>query len=331
MMRLVAMADPAAACRKLAGGLACRLDLDFHGAEFRVAATSETALARLARVNHYFRGGGVDGAQVMVLAEAGTRGWSQAADLLGAPQLDPTAHLLMASWFPHALQIRDATLLHYYSSKLLRLAVAAEHRDKIVTLHAASLEAPNGRGLLMVGEAASGKTSTTLDLIEHGFRFLSDDTSCIRRNDLSCLPFPTAFIIRGDLQTGEPMLAGLAGKPPDIALLDEPRWLWERWDAVGRTVAPSVLLFFGTPGLAPGEVRPIPASDAALRLMGNIVVPLGADPETAVGDFTDLDTMCSLAERATCYEANAQDRAKLIGWIADQMAPPFSKSQEVRR
>jgi hypothetical protein len=292
--------------------LPAHLALDFRGAAVEVAATSEAAIATLRRVyRHFVVEGGVGAGPSpdrLVLLEAGT---AEAASLAGRLGRDPhtlDGHLLLASWLGWGLRIEGSGLLHYYTSKLLRLRVAERWDAVIATLHAASLRAPTGGGLLLIGEAAAGKTTLTLRLIEDGFRYCADDTSCIRRSDLACIPFPMAFIVRGDRVTGVPREPALRGRPPDLALLDEPRWLLERWDAVGVPFRPDALYFVGPqPGDAAEVLRPLRPADAALLLLRNLVMPLGADAEAFSTAWPNFDLACRLAEACRCLTVDTSD------------------------
>jgi len=50
-------------------------------------------------------------------------------------------------------------------------------------LHAAGLVAPDGAGLLVVGDSGSGKSTLTIGLIRRGWRYLSDDAVLLRRGE----------------------------------------------------------------------------------------------------------------------------------------------------
>src|SRR5262249_16022590 len=48
------------------------------------------------------------------------------------------------------------------------------------SIHGAGLAAPDGRGILVIGPSSSGKSTLTLGLIRHGWRYLSDDALLLR-------------------------------------------------------------------------------------------------------------------------------------------------------
>lgn len=286
--------------------------LDFRGALVDIAATSDRAIATLRAVNRHFLlthdSRADNDRDFLHLIEEGTPEAAALAAVLGRDPTSFDGHLLVASWLPWGLRIANRALLHYYASKFLRLRVVERWYPDIVTLHAASLSAPMGGGLLLLGEAAAGKTTLTLRLIDNGFRYCADDTTCISRSDLTCQPFPMAFIVRGELATGRPRSADLRGRKPDLSLLDEPRWLVERWDAVGMPFRPQALYFVEPDQARPaGDISTMPQSDAALGLLRNLVMPLGADAGAFACDMVNLDLCCNLADSCRCMTVNTVD------------------------
>jgi hypothetical protein len=307
--------DPRPICAGLAERLRCRVAFEFDGASIEVAASSERAVERLRRVYRYFLAApqpagdaAVRGGR-MVLLEAGSAEAAMLARRLGRPGT-ADENILLADWFGWGLRIESDALLHYYASKMLRLRVVECWDDEVVTLHAASLTGPDGGdGILMIGEAAAGKTSLSLRLIDAaGFRYCADDTSCIRRRDMMCAPFPMAFVVRAALDTGRPAPTELDPARPDIALLDEPRWLLERWDAVGAPFRPRTLYFLDADtSLPPGRQRPVAEAQAALLLLRNLVMPLGADPEATAATLPNFEFACRLAGMVRSVAVNSSD------------------------
>ncbi len=290
MKACFALADRARPFAGLDERATARAAFDFFGAAVEVRASSDALLERLRRVYRNF---------------TVTRAAPGAARML---LLDPPAsggdYVLIADWFAWGMRIANDSLLHYYASKLLRLWVVQQCDPEMATLHAASLAGPAGGGVVLLGEAAAGKTTLTLRLIERGFRYLSDDTTCIRRRDLTCVPFPMAFVMR-------------AGRGrPDIELLDEPRWLLDRWNAVGTAFRPAALYFLGAyPAAAPGELNRIAPADAALRVLRNLVMPLGADADAYTTAPHNFDFACRLALATDSAEVDSRDLDRCLDVI----------------
>jgi len=282
-----------------------------------IAATSDRPLATLRRVYRYFLIEKQDApapSAHLLLLESGSPEAEAVARSLDRTRPDRRldGHLLIASWLPYALRIETPALLHYYTSKLTRLWVVERSDQVTATFHAAALIHPGGAGFLLIGEAAVGKTTMALRLLDEGFTYCADDTACVRRRDLVCVPFPMAFVLRNEPAAVRRRDAAFRATPPDIALLDEPRWLAERWDAVGNPFKPEALYFLGSdPALAPGELRPMRPADAALLLIRNLVMPLGADADSVAVAPHNFDLACRLAEtaRASAVNTTNLDRA----------------------
>jgi len=229
----------------------------------------------------------------MLIAEEGTPGYKAITAALGrSPLMGGT--LIAAEWFPWGFIVEAGTLANYYSSKILRLGVVAASWAHSITLHAAALHVENA-GLLLLGEAAAGKTSLTIALVDAGYRYASDDTTTLRRGDLSVLPFPTPFLVRENF--GQDKFLTHSG-PPDIMLLDEPRWVVERWDRIAPIFSPSLLVFLDGKAEGLKQVSPV---NAALELLGNTVFPMGHNTQS--GELTEdaLDLHLRLAQLAPAY------------------------------
>lgn len=314
--------------------LASCFTLDFRGTLVEVSATSGRATGTLKRVYHHFVRTLEDITEperdFLILIEEETTEAKALVARLGRDPRTFDGHLLMATWLSWGLRIANMPLLHYYASKLLRLRVAECWYPETVTLHAASMCAPAGGGLLLVGEAAAGKTTLTLRLLDDGFRYCADDTSCIRCSDLTCIPFPMPFVVRGDLATGVPRSPGLRQRPPDLSLLDEPRWLVERWDAIGMPFRPDALYFLApdTGGLA-RDIRPMRQADAALLLLRNLVVPLGDDAEAFSSTLSNFDVACYLADSCRCLTVNTTNLDRAYSAILTDFCDHAQSSEEL--
>lgn len=323
MRRLLRAPDPAGTCERLAAQMAGSsehtLALRFYGAPFTLHADDPAFLDYLERVYRHFRIPEPEmetktDAERSLLLSPGSEPWKALVREL-RPALPVTGHLLLTSGFGWALELATEALLRYYASKMLRLAVVAALDEEIVTLHAASLLGPSGAGVLLIGEAAAGKTSTTLRLLDRGWRYGADDTSCVRRSDGMCVPFPMPLILRAELGSDRPDLAEAARREPDIAILDEPRWLVERWDAVAPELPITHLVFLHRDEEAAGRdnnpVQEISGAEATFGLLRNVMLPLGADPDAFDADGRNWLLAADLADRAVCLAADTRnlDRA----------------------
>jgi hypothetical protein len=69
----------------------------------------------------------------------------------------------------------------------------------VYSLHAAGLVAPDGAGVLLVGDSGSGKSTLTIGLVRLGWRYLSDDAVLLRSrgSEVEALTFRRSFYIEG--------------------------------------------------------------------------------------------------------------------------------------
>jgi hypothetical protein len=58
--------------------------------------------------------------------------------------------------------------------------------------------ARDGRGILLVADSFYGKTTLVLSLVRRGFKFLSDESAALGRQDGLVHPFPRSLSVRGD-------------------------------------------------------------------------------------------------------------------------------------
>jgi len=62
--------------------------------------------------------------------------------------------------------------------------------------HAAALSC-GGKGVIVAADSYCGKTTLTLALVRHGFKFLSDDVAALGLNNGQLTPYPRCLIVRG--------------------------------------------------------------------------------------------------------------------------------------
>lgn len=324
MRGAVQIEDPDELTRDLFGRLPERLDLDVYGTRITIKATSQPALQRLRLVYGAFVTDDPRPADArLALVELGhsPHDWLAGTLRPDDPLQIGNGHFLVTDWQNSALSLRDDTLLHYYASKFVRLHLVACHQPEVLTLHAASIGIGDGRGFLLVGEAASGKTTLTLRLLDKGLSFCSDDTTVIRRSDRKCLPFPLAFVLRAGPDGKAPDIAGVRERKPDLELLDEPRWLHQRFEAAGQAFTPTAIFFLHSrPDQPPGCPVTMNPADAAMELLRNKVVPLGGALQEDDVMTADFHLVCDLANSAHCLSVNSTDLARTLDSVLSQVA-----------
>ncbi|MCP4662352.1 MAG: hypothetical protein GY856_43695, partial [bacterium] len=177
------------------------------------------------------------------------------------------------------------------------LRAVGSHLANRHLLHAASL-AWNGGGIILPGASGRGKTTLTLALVKHGFRFLSDDVACLDLVNKQVEPFPRSINL---CRSGMAMLTALVGSAKVGAALAEGRWdiddLFPGSAGEARPLRWVVLLqgFGPRPRLVPISKRQ--ALWQALRLSHTPI----RQPAHA------LWSLSPLIDQANCYELTAGD------------------------
>ena len=275
----------------------------FGSVGLEVKSTSLEAAVYLQRVYSFFLRVAKNIAEqpllTIVIVEEGTRAHQQLPECLAVPRR-LAGHVLITNWLDWAFCLRNKALLNYYASKLLRLRVVEVTASEVATLHGAAVS--HGKcGVLLIGEAASGKTSLTLKLLELGFKYCADDTTPIRRRDLHCLPFPTPLMTRSlGMSTSR-----VHNRPPDVVLAEEPRWLVDYFGSVADEFRPTHIFFLQSADLSdagrPRNIRPVSQIEAVIELMRNTVLPLGDTAQ--IHDLMDsnLNAYADLVSMAECY------------------------------
>lgn len=142
--------------------------------------------------------------------------------LAGQPLVEYTLITKTKHPISQSIMTLDNEIVYLGDIKLLdgfvyeNILTAMITRVRSHTLIHAGVVSSGGRGILFVGDARHGKTTLVLELIRRGFKFLSDETAALSRNDHMVYPFPRSLRIR-------PGTLKLLGLP--IPLPDTPVWL----------------------------------------------------------------------------------------------------------
>lgn len=133
------------------------------------------------------------------------------------------------------------------------------NRMRRALLHGAAVVAPDGRAWLLVGDAFAGKTTTTVNLIQAGWDWVSDDTVVLGRADDGSVVvqgWPRAFHLDRGYHAGESTGTRDTVEPDSFG-----PGRWRRSARVAGVVFPRV------EADRPTAATPIPAADAFARLV----------------------------------------------------------------
>ena len=195
---------------------------------------------------------------------------------------------------------------------------------KVVTLHAAVVER-EGAGLLLAGSSGSGKTTLTLELVDRGWTYHSDDLAPIYVDSGMVASFPKPLHVK-DLSRWE-LYRERWNPPPWVpppkhsflvpALAFEP--------AINPTVAPRHLLF---PRYDPRETPRLERFSSA-RAVAWGAPNLMSSPRLGRGGLEVVMRLCKQADAAEVVYGSAAEGADLIeGWVAKSETPVYHVAYE---
>jgi hypothetical protein len=170
---------------------------------------------------------------------------------------------------------------------------------EMYAVHAASLERPDGLGLLLVGESDRGKSTLTLGLLSRGWRVLSDDTIFLSREDQAV----TASTFRRDLGLDPEALDQFPEIRPhsETQLTDPSKHKFRvrelHPDRTAITCVPRVILFPEIADQPASELTPMKATESLVALMGQTSF-LAFDPAAT---HRQMDVLQDLIRQSACY------------------------------
>jgi hypothetical protein len=154
----------------------------------------------------------------------------------------------------------DAVVVAYevYSMATLAAALVAGRMGRAL-VHAAAVVAPDGGTWLLVGDTHSGKTTTTVNLLNAGWRYVSDDHVVLGRGAdgrVTVEGWPRRFHL------DEGWAAGTPGQPrAEVDPRDRWPGSWLRSAPLAGILAPRVA------AAEPTRLAPLPAADALAALI----------------------------------------------------------------
>jgi hypothetical protein len=141
---------------------------------------------------------------------------------------------------------------------------------EFLVVHAGAVITPAGYGVLLPGEAGSGKTTLTAGLVRAGFGYLSDEVGAIDPVTGRLYPYPKTMDLKGDAFKLFPELRARNGKLPVV----QSRWRIRADDIrPGAIGGPCSLRFVIAPRYREGastEISPISRADAVTDLWESV-------------------------------------------------------------
>ncbi len=173
-------------------------------------------------------------------------------------------------------------------------------REGLYMIHAAGL-CLDGKGLLVAGASASGKTTLAISLLRGGFGFLSDDTTFFTTSrGLRALAFPDEIDVTERTAGYFPELRNLA-KRSSSPRRHKHSFNFTHLYSTGPTweCTPAVLVFPRAVGASESVLTSMPKSEALIELLCNVV-----RTETRSAQ-AHLDALAALVKQCRCYRLHA--------------------------
>ncbi len=192
---------------------------------------------------------------------------------------------------------------HYFTHGIFNIVLMEVLRyHGLYFLHAAGLTSPGGKGVVVTGDSASGKTTFAVSLIKHGWKWLTDDTILLRNEDggIRLLPFLTEFHIPPALSEKMGELSFLADTEPYSPDNDK-RAIWgeEVYGdlRIGYMSPPDVILFSRIVDNPASRVEEMGTLEALNEIIRNSPYVLFSKPPAKA----HLEALKAVVQGARCY------------------------------
>jgi hypothetical protein len=199
----------------------------------------------------------------------------------------------------------DGEFLHLFDQDIS--VQLQDLRDDLLFFHSAALEFA-GKACMLVGSSKSGKSTTTLALLQEGFCYLSDEIAPVDPKTLSVHPYPRALWLRRE----SPALRLANRKLETSRMVCIPAEALPK--GTGENKVPLATVFFvrHCPEAAQPSIRLMAKPRAAAQLLASALNP-GAHSENG------LDAAVKIAERVDCYDLVTAGLSETCAIIKDAL------------
>ncbi len=169
------------------------------------------------------------------------------------------------------------------------------------------------RGIILCGDANSGKSTLTLSLVQNGFKFLSDEIAFIGLETLEVAPFPRALGLREDITSKMPELKFINGQKGALSLSGDMKWSFDVEsvypNSLGKKCKIGYLIFLDGFGEKP-EIKLISKSDA-------LIESLKHTHTSEDNPFSHLLRVSELVKETKCLKIVLGDRKENVRVLRD--------------
>jgi hypothetical protein len=294
--------------------------LDIHGACLHIQSNVPATIAAVREGYAYFE---VDPPpsrtrhrwhHILSLSSEGEGYVQLVSRIFEAGRLPP--HCLLPLDYGRAYCIGSYETLHYLTGSFFTSMMEALLFDNYMIVHGAAVV--REAGVIFPGALRCGKTTLTLGLLQHGFRFASDDVVLINRATRMVHAYPRLLNVRAESLTAVP---GLNRDYPNMTyalVFGEPRWFLNKSDRAAEPFSCRYVVFPRVGGTRT-RLIPIAKSDAALRLIANSFYPITPTKRYS-SSAENLSTTEELLRDSDCFRMLQTEPAEAIATVLNLVA-----------
>lgn len=171
------------------------------------------------------------------------------------------------------------------------------------------------KGIVICGASNMGKSTLTLNLVENGFKFLSDEVASIDLSTCELSPFPRALGFRKDTLAKFPALKALNERDSAKSLNGEDKWSVDIEDiypdSLGTKCQIRYLIFLNGFSKHP-KLTPIPKSEV---LFESLKYSRTGEEDS----FNHFMAMSNVVQEAECYQFILGDREENVKVLKELM------------
>lgn len=295
------------------------ISLDIHGARIDILSNMDAVIEPIREGYATFRTTsrepGRDGRihRFVALSADGSNYREAIGSLFDPPH---PAHCLIAESHGRRYDVTDYQTLVYYVGSFFTAAMESVLYDDFLIIHGAAL-VRGASGIVLPGALRCGKTTLTLNLLNRGFRFATDDIVLIEKESLTVFPYPRPLNIRHESLAYVEGIEALADRMRYSEAFGEARWFLDLSDRAARPFRCDHVVFPVLDGSG-ARLDEVEKADAALQLIRHSffpITPIRRYAHTA----ENLRTLSRFLESTGCYKLHHGEGRRAIDLLLDRL------------